>query len=210
PPLRGPMFWGALSLFGTVLAASRTRNAWVGFLVFLALGFIHGKRLPIRKLVLPLVALALSVFLLDALSSATDYLLRDRESVQDMSGRIPLWEHLTTVVMSEAPITGLGYAAASRVVATEYNPNLGNAHSVFVEVLVGGGILGAALYLVLCVALVLYAVRLLRIASGQPSAIAAAGLLFVALVMGVTTTGALQAEPPGFPFLSFPGLLPEP
>jgi O-antigen ligase len=208
PPLRGPMFWGALSLFGTLLAASRTRNAWVGFLVFLALGFIHGKRLRVRKLVLPLVALALSVFFLDALSSTTDYLVRDRGSVETLSGRIPLWEHLTTVVMREAPITGLGYSAASRIVATEYNPDLGNAHSVFFEVLVGGGILGAALYLVLCVSLVWYAVRLLRVASGQPSAVAAAGLLFVALVMGVTTPAALQAEPLGFAFWSLTALLP--
>ena len=52
--------------------------------------------------------------------------------------------------MREAPLTGLGYYAASRVYAPEYNPGLGNAHSVFFEVLVGGGILGAALYLVLC------------------------------------------------------------
>ena len=36
PPLRGPMFWGALSLFGGLLVASRTRSAYVAFLVFLA------------------------------------------------------------------------------------------------------------------------------------------------------------------------------
>ena len=96
-------------------SASRTRSAYVAFVVFLAIGFIYGKRLPVRKLVLPLAALAFSVFLMDALSSTTDYLVRERESIQTMSDRIPLWEHLTSVVMREAPITGLGYYAASRV-----------------------------------------------------------------------------------------------
>jgi O-antigen ligase len=208
PPLRGPLFWGALSLFGALLAASRTRSAYAGFLVFLALGFVHGKRLRVRKLMLPLAAIALSVFLMDTISSTVDYLVRDRETVENMSDRIPLWQHLTSVVMREAPITGMGYYAASRVVAPEYNPNLGNAHSVFFEVLVGGGILGAALYLVLCGSLIGFAVRLLRVASGQPGAVAATGLLFVALTMGVTTPAALQPGPLGFAFWSLTALLP--
>jgi O-antigen ligase len=208
PPLRGYMFWGATSLFGALLVASRTRSAYVALLVFLAIGFVHGKRLRVRKLVLPLAALALSVFLMDTLSSTVDYLVRERESVETMSDRIPLWQHLTTVVMRESPITGLGYYAASRVVATEYNPVLGNAHSAFFEVLVGGGILGATLYLVLCASLVRFAVRLLSVASGQPSAVAAAGLLAIALVVGLTTPAALQPGPLGFAFWALTALLP--
>ena len=208
PQLRGPFFWGALSLFGGLLAASRTRSAYAGFLVFLALGFVCGRRLPVRKLVLPLAAVAFSVFLMDTVASTVDYLVRERDSVETMSDRIPLWEHLTSVVMDEAPITGLGYYAASRVVAPEYNPALGNAHSAFFEVLVGGGFVGATLYLLLCASLVRLATRLLRVASGQPSAIAAAGLLFVNLPMGITTPAALQPGPLGFAFWSLTAILP--
>ena len=138
-------------------------------------------------------------------SSTTDYLVRERESIETMSDRIPLWQHLTSVVMREAPITGLGYYAASRVVATKYNPNLGTAHSVFFEVLLGGGILGAALYLVLCASLVWFAVRLLRVASGQPSAVAAAGLLSVALLMGVTSEAAYARGATGLRLLVVDG-----
>jgi O-antigen ligase len=202
------MFWGASSLFGALLVASRTRSAYVALLVFLAIGFVHGKRLRVRKVVLPLAALVLSVFLMDTLSSTVDYLVRERESIESMSDRLPLWQHLTSVVMRESPITGLGYYAASRVVATEYNPVLGNAHSAFFEVLVGGGLLGAALYLVLCASLVRFAVRLLSVASGQPSSVAAAGLLSVALMMGLTTPAALQPGPLGFAFWSLTALLP--
>ena len=208
PRLRGPVFLGALSVFGVLLFTSRTRSAYVALFAFLAIGFIHGKRLQVRKLFVPLAALAFGVFLLDAVSSTTDYLVRDRESVETMSDRLPLWQSLTTAVMREAPITGLGYYAASRILATEHNPNLGNAHSVFFEVLVGGGILGAALYVVLCASLIWFAVRLLRLASGQPSTVAAVGLLCVALVMGITTSAAVQPEPLGFAFWSSTALLP--
>ena len=126
-----------------------------------------------------------------------------------MSDRIPLWEHLTSVVMREAPITGLGYYAASRVVATEYNPGLGNAHSVFFEVLVGGGVLGAALYLGAVCVVGLVCRAPVTVASGQPSAVAAAGLLSAALLMGITSQSALHAGPLGFAFWSLTALLPE-
>jgi O-antigen ligase len=208
PPLRGPLFWGAFSLFGILLAASRTRSAYVAFLVFLVIGVIYGTRLRIRTLIVPLAALAVGIALLDVTSSTTDYLLRDAASIETMSDRLPLWEHLTTVVMRDAPITGLGYYAASRIVATEYNPGLGNAHSTFFEVLVGGGIFGASVYLVFCASLVAFAVRLLRVASGQSSAVAAAGLLFVALIMGITSQAALHPGPLGFAFWSLTAVLP--
>src|SRR4029079_9814958 len=99
----------------------RTVSRSVALLVSWGLGFAVGKKLRVRQLALPLAALALTLSLLDSLSSTTDFLVRERESVQTMSDRIPLWQHLTSVVMEKAPITGLGYYAASRVVATEYN-----------------------------------------------------------------------------------------
>jgi O-antigen ligase len=208
PALRGPMFWGAFSLFGILLAASRTRSAYVALVVFLTIGVIFGKRLRVRALIVPIAALAVGVFLLDVTSSTTSYLVRDTASIESMSDRIPLWEYLTSAVMRESPITGLGYYAASRVLATEYNPGLGNAHSVFFEVLVGGGILGAALYLMFCASLVVFAVRLLRVASGQPGAVAAVGLLAVALLLGFTSQAALHPGPLGFAFWSLTALLP--
>jgi len=208
PALQPRMFWGAFCLFGALLASSRSRSAYIAFVVYLGIGFIHGKGLRVRQLVLPLAALAFSMLLLEALPSTVDYLVRERDSVETMSDRIPLWQHLTTVVMRESPIIGMGYYAASRVVATEYNPVLGNAHSAFFEVLVGGGMVGAALFLALCAWLARFALRLLRLASGQPSAVAAAGLLFATLMTGLTTPASLQPGPLGFAFWSLTALLP--
>ena len=201
PPLRAPVFWGALSLFGGLLVASRTRSAYLALLAFLVIGFTQGRGLRVRQLIVPLVVFAFGVFVMDAMTSTTGFLVRDSESVRTMSDRIPLWQYLTSTVMREAPLTGLGYYAASRVYAPEYNPGLGNAHSVFFEVLVGGGILGVAVYLVLCGSLVWLAVRLLALASRRPSAVAATGLLSVALLSGITQIEAIHAGPTGLRLL---------
>ena len=208
PPLRAPIFWGALTLFGGLLVASRTRSAFIAFLAFLVIGFVQGRGLRVRQLTVPLIAFGLAVFAIDALTSTTAFLVRDPESIRTLSDRIPLWQHLTSTVMRESPLTGLGYYAASRVYAPQYNPGLGNAHSVFFEVLVGGGILGAAVYMVLCASLVWFSVRLWSVASERPSAVAAAGLLSVALLSGVTSPEGIHAGPLGFAFWSTTALLP--
>jgi O-antigen ligase len=196
PRLRASVFWGALSLFGGLLVASRTRSAELAVLAFLVIGFM------------PLFVLAFGVFVMDAMTSTTAFLVKDPESVRTMSDRIPLWQYLTNIVMREAPLTGLGYFAASRVYAPQYNPGLGNAHSVFFEVLMGGGILGAALYLVLCGSLVWSALRLLAVASGRPSTVAATGLLAVVLLSGITQVEGIHPGPLGFAFWSMTALIP--
>ena len=207
PRLRAPVFWGALALFGGLLVASRTRSADFSLAVFLVIGFMQGRGLRVRQLIVPLVLLAFGVFVMDAMTSTTEFLVKP-ESIRTMSDRIPLWQYLTGIVMRESPLIGLGYFAASRVYAPQYNPGLGNAHSVFFEVLFGGGILAATLYLALCGSLVWLAVRLLAVGNGRPSAIAAAGLLCVALLSGITQVEGIHAGPLGFAFWSMTALLP--
>jgi hypothetical protein len=59
-----------------------------------------------------------------------------------------------------------------------------------------------------CASLVGFAVRLLRVASGQSGAVAAVGLLGVALLMGFTSQASLHPGPLGFAFWSLTALLP--
>jgi hypothetical protein len=125
-----------------------------------------------------------------------------------MSDRVPLWQHLTDVVMREAPVAGLGFYSASRVVATEYNPGLGNAHSAFFEIFVGGGLVSAALYLVLWGLLLWSAVRILPIATGDPAGVSTLGLVALTFLMGITTSAPVQAGPLGFAFWSLTAILP--
>jgi len=72
-----------------------------------------------------------------------------------------LWGHLAAVTLSRSPWLGLGYYSASRIYGPEYNPGLGTAHSMLLEVLAGGGVLSFALLLTLCVTLSRYAAGLL-------------------------------------------------
>jgi hypothetical protein len=208
PSIRPPVFWSAFSIFCALLAGSRTRNAYVAFVGFLFLGFLYGKNSRVRKLFLPIMLLSVAIVLADALGPAMEYVVRERDSVENLSDRIPLWQYLTTEVMTESPLTGMGYYAASRVLGPQYNRGLGNAHSTPVEVLVGGGLIALVLYVLLCASLIWFAARLLLIARGHPAAVAASGLLLVNLVMGFTTPAALQPGPLGFVFWMLPAILP--
>ena len=208
PPLRGPFFWVALSLFGGLLFASRTRSSYVALMAFLVIGVTQGR--VVASQTAPRAARRARVRLIRHRRDDVHVRVSGAEpgEYQHLSDRIPLWQHLTSTVMREAPLTGLGYYAASRVHATEYNAGLGDAHSAFFEVLVGGGLLGAALYLVLCGVLIWFSVRLLSLARDRPSAVAAVGLLSAALMSGLTQGEALHAGPMGFAFWSTTALLP--
>jgi O-antigen ligase len=208
PQMRAPVFWTFVAIFGILLAISRTRSAYVAFLIFLAFGFVYGKRLPVRKLVAPIALVAFGVLMMDALASTTEFVIREQETVSTLSDRLPLWQHLTTVVMRDSPLMGLGYYSASRLVATEFNPGLGNAHSAFFEALVGGGLVGAALYIALAVCLVFSAIRLLQATGGQRQTVAAVGLLCIALPFSLITSVGLLAGPLGFAYWSLTALLP--
>jgi O-antigen ligase len=208
PRLPPVSFGGAFVLFGALLVTSRMRTAYIAMIIYLAIGYAFGRRLRVRTLVPLLLVVSLGFLALDAFTPTANYLVRETNTLESMSDRIPLWEHLTTAVMRDDPLIGLGYVASSRVLAPQYNEALGNAHSVFFEILVGGGLVGAALYLVLCASLLWYAGRLLAAARGQPEAIAAVGLFAVTLVLGITNSEALLAGPISFSFWSMTALLP--
>ena len=208
PPLKPAMFWATLALCGLLLAGAQTRTCYVAALAYLAVGFVGGKGLPVRKLVPLLGAILLGLLLFDRYYATSDYIVRYRETLEKMSDRGPLWEHLTNEVMRQAPMTGLGYFAASRILAPEHNYNLGDAHSAFYEVLVGGGLLAASLYLVMCTLMLWISARLLWSARGQPDAVAVVGLLVVTLIVGYTSSSGLHAGPMGFTFWSVTALLP--
>lgn len=205
--LRRARFWTMMVLFGVLLVGSQTRAAYVALAAYLAIGFVYGKDLRVRQLV-PLLAVAtVGLLVFDVLSTTTAYIVRDTSSLETMSDRIPLWQYLTDVVMREAPLTGLGYYAASRVWAARYNPGLGTAHSAFFEILLGGGLIAAAAYVVLCALLVWSASRLLQEAGHRPEVIATIGILAYDLMTGVTAV-SVHVGPSGFTFWSMPALLP--
>jgi O-antigen ligase len=94
-----------------------------------------------------------------------------------------LWRYLSNITLTQSPWLGLGYYSASRVYGPQYNPGLGNAHSMFFEVLLGGGVLSFALFTALCVTLSAYAVYLL-FKNGDRFSFAIVTLFFATLVFG--------------------------
>lgn len=208
PRLSPVRFWGLVGLFALLLAASRMRTAYVGIMIYLLIGSVFGKGLRVRQFVGVLTALFVGLLALEVASRTTDYIVRETKTIDTLSDRVPLWAYLTETVVRDEPLIGLGYFAATRVLGPNYNEDLGTAHSVFFEVLVGGGIVSAVLYLILCGSLSSYAVRLLQLGSGQAEAVAVVGLFVFSLVVGITSTEALHPGVVGFAFWSMPTLLP--
>jgi hypothetical protein len=202
------MFWGSVVVFGALPVTSRMRSAYAAVFAFLAVGWMFGKRLPVRMVLPVLLVLLTGLFALDMITATTGYILRDAQTIETMNDRIPLWAYMSRIVMRDEPLIGFGYFAGSRVLAPQYNPGLGTAHSAFFEFLVGGGILGATRFVVLCAALVFSAVRLLATQGHQPEALASAGLLTTARVQGPTSSESTLPGPVGFCFWPMTALLP--
>ena len=153
-----PLF--LLSCLFALLLLSLTRTAYIAIFVFFALVLLRRPNIkPLRRFAYILSLLLLMLYAFDRLPSISHY--REPDSVSNLGDRIGLWRHLTTVTLSRSPWLGLGYYSASRLYGPEYNPGLGTAHSMFIEVLAGGGILSFGLLIALCATLSTYAVRLL-------------------------------------------------
>lgn len=191
-----------------LLAAAQTRTAFLAFAVFLAVGWLAGSRLPIRKAIPYVASLLLVAAVMDFLPITRQFVIRDESTITNMSDRVPLWEYMIGVMLRESPLVGMGYYSASRVIGPEYNPRLGNAHSAFVEVVVGGGLAGGALFLLLYTALLAGVIRLMLIAPAHPVIFSLASLLMVVLIFSITGSEGIHAGPVGFTFWSLTALVP--
>ncbi len=171
-----------LALFFSLLVFSLMRTAYITAFVFFAIVALRRPNIkPLRRFAYCSFAFLLMLYACDRLPSVSRY--RSPETILTLSDRIGLWRHLTTVTLNLSPWFGLGYYSASRIHGPEYNPLLGNAHSMFFEVLSGGGLLSFALFLALCVTLSTYAARLLFLREDRFS-FAIAALFIACLLFG--------------------------
>jgi hypothetical protein len=198
----------AAGIFSVVLFASQTRTAYAAFAASLVLGWLFRHSAPVKK-VFPIATVVLLVAAMnDLLPVAREYVTRRAEEVGTLSERTPLWEHLVGAMLRDSPVIGLGYYSASRVLGPQYNRGLGDAHSAFVEVLVGGGLVGGLLFLALYAAVFVYAAKLFTHARDDPMTFAVIGLLVMVFVLSLTSTSGIHAGPLGFTFWSATALLP--
>src|ERR1700739_2247458 len=149
-----------LSLFLALLALSLTRTAYVVILVFFVLVLIKRPNAKsLRQLVYLVGSVALALYAYHLLPNLNEY--RNAEAVSSLDDRIGLWRYLSNVTLTQSPWWGLGYYSSSRIYGPQYNPGLGTAHSMFFEILLGGGVLSFALLIALCALLCTYASYLL-------------------------------------------------
>jgi O-antigen ligase len=171
-----------LSLFLALLVFSLMRTAYLvilGFFVLVLIKRPNGKSL--RRLAYLAGALAMAFYAYHWLPNLSQY--RQPEDIANLGDRIGLWRYLSNVTLTQSPLLGLGYYSASRVYGPQYNPGLGNAHSMFFEILLGGGALSFALFAALCVMLCVHSTYLLFKNRGRFS-FAIACLFFASLIFG--------------------------
>jgi O-antigen ligase len=170
-----------LIFFSTLQFLSLTRTSWLALAVIFLVAAI--KRPEIRGLnwVYGTIILGVVVLLSGGLAMINEY--RDPGSIYDLSRRVGLWAYMSDVVIHESPWLGLGYTAATRVLGTEFDPDLAAGHSIFFEVFVGGGFLSLAAFIVLFVRLGSYMVKALR-RSREANVFAVCSLFLYALIMG--------------------------
>jgi hypothetical protein len=130
---------------------------------------------------------------------------RDPESILTLSDRLGLWAYLSNVTLEKSPWLGLGYYAASRVYAPQYNSELGTAHSMFVETFLGGGLVALTILFILCIAMSAYAIRAFR--QGAPCSFELA-VLFLATLMYGFIGASIESGALGITFWSLAAILP--
>ncbi len=154
------MFWPLLALLCTLLAFSLTRQAWFLVLAFLLLYIARrSKGTVTRNLVLLFLVSFPFVFLFYILPALQEY--RATDSIWSLTGRTDLWFYLVQIALTRSAWVGLGYYSASRIFALDFNSGMGTAHSVLVEVLLGGGLLSLIPCLALLISLTSQAFRFL-------------------------------------------------
>lgn len=169
-----------LSLFTGLLMFSLMRTAYLVMVIFFGLVLLkRPSAKPLKQIAYALFAIILVCYACNWLPSLGEY--RKPEDMSNLGDRIGLWQHLTHVTLDRSPWFGLGYYSASRIHGPEYNPLLGTAHSMFFEVLSGGGLLSLALLVALTVTLLVYTFRLLVRRKDQFSF--AVSLLFIACLL---------------------------
>jgi O-antigen ligase len=171
-----------LCLFLALLVFSLMRTAYlviIGFFVLVLIKRPNAKSL--KQFVCLASALALALYAYHRLPSISQY--RQPQDVANLGDRLGLWSYLSNITLTQSPWLGLGYYSASRVYGPEYNPGLGSAHSMFFEILVGGGVLTFALFMALCIMLSVYAANLLY-RNRDRFSFAVATLFFASIIFG--------------------------
>jgi len=187
--------------FSTLLILSRTRSALaalaIAAVLLLVRRFGPGKVAVHVWLLIALVLLFLFalpyVFLGDALGSLE---FRTGSALASLQIRTTTWHTLVETMLEKSPFLGLGFMA-TRLQIPDVPGLLRSAHSAYVAILSGGGLLSFGGMLLTLAMLAAQAATLYLRAPVEPSTVAVCGLLVVVLLVSVTSSGFAVAGPVG-------------
>jgi hypothetical protein len=207
PAVSRPVSLIMLGLFSTLFVLSRTRTAYVALFVFVALAVLRRpKGTLVRGFLYALGTSVVILFLAGLMPYVTAWIIREPNTVQDLN-RLGLWTELWNRTLQTSPVIGLGYVSAARILSLEYASNTGTAHSAFLEVLVGGGILSFTVLALLSCVLVVYALTLLSRRNDRLS-FATSSLLVMVLLMASGGWGDFDSGPVALTFWCLAAMLP--
>jgi O-antigen ligase len=171
-----------LGLFFALLVFSLTRTAYAVIFAFFVLVLIKRPNArSLKQFAYVSGALAVVLYAYHWLPNLSEY--RQSETISSLDDRIGLWRYLSNTTLTQSPWLGFGYYSASRIYGPQYNPALGNAHSMFFEILLGGGVFSVALFTALCATLCMHAVYLLY-KNRDRFSFAVATLFFTTFIFG--------------------------
>ena len=141
-----------------LLFLSLTRAAWAGFAVSVLLAMLIRPKIWSLNWLRASCIAAMLIFVSMGVEFFNQF--RDQDSLYELSDRAFLWGYLAEQTSKHSPYLGLGYFSASRVLAAEWNPDYGTAHSIFMESFVGAGAIGLGAFVLLIAAMSIYAFQI--------------------------------------------------
>lgn len=195
------------SLFIYILVASRTRSAYLAFIIFLLLVLLKSPKvysLKVLKYGLVVAILLVLMFGYPILS----FLIREEQSLYTLSDRTRVWSFLAQIVLQESPILGMGFYT-ERIYVLQVNPGIGTAHSAFFIVFGGGGILASCVYALLLLGMLSIALKSFLRRAREPKVFTSLSVLLSVLVIGLVSEETVIATPTGFTFYMLVSLLPQ-
>jgi len=153
--------WVAIGFLLSLLGLSLMRTSYVVLILVSFVTLWMNPRFKHRRLATLLGAVCIALLSAGTLlRQLSEY--RTSEGIWTLSDRLGLWAYLTGVTLTKSPWFGLGYYSASRIYAPDYNEGLGTAHSMFIELLVGGGLVSLLLFFLVCALMTYQTIRLAR------------------------------------------------
>jgi O-antigen ligase len=193
--------WFLLVFAGLITFFSLARSSWGAVLAVVALIAIFRPKIwsvRLSRIIFAVSAFALLVVGPIALTTP----FRD-----PTAERGEIWAYTIGQVLDQSPWRGLGYGVASRTLVADIDPALGSAHSIFVDVFLGGGFIALAPFLVAFFIMGVDASKVLLKRNNNAEAFSCAAL-FVSFMVISLVGGELDWAPFGFTFFALMWMLP--